>query len=120
MEKSLRPVSNVFSLAHFCDRAACKRAKTCRGNGERCLALYSECVPREAREFVIDLMTSRELGYSFEEALRRDREGARAFAGWSHSVIPGREQSIQIPRFTRIVPCVDSRVNRNSGRQHDS
>ncbi|MBX3512950.1 MAG: hypothetical protein KIT15_11440 [Xanthobacteraceae bacterium] len=83
MEKSLRPVSNVFSLAHFCDRASCKRTKTCRGNGERCLTLYSDCVPLAAREFVVDLMVSRELGYSFEEAMRRNRDGVRAFAAWT-------------------------------------
>ncbi len=86
-EKSsaLRLLSNIFSLSHFCDRAACKRAKECRGNAARCLTLYSECVPLEAREFVVDLMVSRELGYSFEEAMRRDREGVRAFAAWSTS-----------------------------------
>lgn len=103
MEKSLPPVSNVFSLAHFCDRAACKRAKTCRGNGERCLALYSECVPREAREFVIDLMTSRELGYSFEEAMRRDREGAKAFAAWNNSVIPAERSKSRNPGAADMV-----------------
>jgi hypothetical protein len=86
---ALRLLGNVFSLAHICDRAACKRAKVCRGNPERCLTLYSEYVPIEAREFVVDLMTSRELGYSFEEAMRRDRKGMRAFA--SYSVIPGRD-----------------------------
>lgn len=82
-EAAYRNLSNIFSLAQFCDRASCKRAKKCRGNAERCLALYSECVPLEAREFIVDLMTSRELGYSFEEAMRRDREGARAFAAFS-------------------------------------
>jgi len=40
-------------------------------------------VPLEVREFVIDLMNSRELGYSFEEAMRRDKEGARAFGEWN-------------------------------------
>jgi hypothetical protein len=69
-------------LPRFCDRASCKRAKACGGNAERCLALYSDCVPLEVREFVVDLMTSRELGYSFEEAMRRNEEGARAFAAW--------------------------------------
>jgi len=83
-EKSsaLRLLSNIFSLSHFCDRASCKRAKECRGDAARCLALYSECVQLEAREFIVDLLTSRELGYSFDEALRRDREGVRAFAAW--------------------------------------
>lgn len=86
-EKSsaLRLLSNIFSLAQFCDRAACKRANECRGNAERCLTLYSECVPVEAREFIVDLMTSRELGYSFEEAMRRDKEGVRAFFCFCHS-----------------------------------
>jgi hypothetical protein len=81
--EGLRAFSNIFSLPRFCDRATCKRTEKCRGNAERCLALYSECVPIEAREFVVDLMTSRELGYSFEEAMRRDKEGARAFAAWT-------------------------------------
>jgi hypothetical protein len=80
---AFRLLSNIFSLSHFCDRAACKRAKECKGNAERCLALYSECVPLEAREFIVDLLTLRELGYSFEEAMRRDKEGAMAFAEWS-------------------------------------
>ena len=84
-DATYRSLSNIFSLSHFCDRAACKRAKKCRGNAERCLALYSECVPVEAREFIVDLMTSRELGYSFEEALRRDKEGAMAFFCFCHS-----------------------------------
>jgi len=51
-------------------------------------------VSREAREFAVDLMTSRELGYSFEEALRRDREGVKAFCSWAHSVIPGRNADV--------------------------
>jgi hypothetical protein len=79
---ALRLLSNMFCLAQFCDRAACKRAGECRGNAERCLALYSECVALEAREFVVELMTSRELGYSFEEAMRRDKEGVKEFAAW--------------------------------------
>jgi hypothetical protein len=87
--KSLRLVSNILSLTKFCDRATCKRAKKCKGDAARCLALYAEYVPREAREFVVDLIVSRELGYSFEEAMRRDKEGARAFS--VYSVIPGRE-----------------------------
>jgi len=83
---TFRLVSNIFALSQFCDRAACRRAKRCRGEAERCLALYSECVPVAAREFIVDLMTSRELGYSFEEAMRRDREGAMAFAAWRKEV----------------------------------
>jgi hypothetical protein len=80
---SYRLLSNIFSLSQFCDRAACKRAKACSGNAGRCLAFYSDQVPREAREFIVDLMTSRELGYSFEEAMRRDKKGAKQFANWS-------------------------------------
>ncbi len=79
----LRQFSDVLCIPQFCDRASCKRAKKCKGNAERCLALYSDCVPLEAREFIVDLMTSRELGYSFEEAVRRGREGVRAFGAWS-------------------------------------
>ncbi|MGE0340180.1 MAG: hypothetical protein AB7O79_09905 [Xanthobacteraceae bacterium] len=86
-ETAYRDLSNIFSLAHFCDRASCKRAKACRGDAERCLALYSDCVPMEAREFIVDLMTSREFGCSFEEALQRNREGASAFAGWASPFI---------------------------------
>ncbi|HMN50493.1 MAG TPA: hypothetical protein PKB01_00335 [Xanthobacteraceae bacterium] len=71
MDKSLRIVSDILSISKFCDRASCKRAKQCRGNTERCLVLYSECVPRDVREFIVDLLASREFGYSFEEALRR-------------------------------------------------
>lgn len=78
----LRQFSDVLCIPQFCDRASCKRAKKCKGNAERCLALYSDCVPLEAREFIVDLMTSRELGYSFEEAWRRNREGAKAFVVW--------------------------------------
>lgn len=69
----LRLLSNIFSLAQFCDRASCKRAKCCKGNSERCLALYSDCVPMQTREFIVDLMNSRELGYSFDEAMRRSK-----------------------------------------------
>jgi hypothetical protein len=49
-------------------------------------------VPLEAREFVIDLMNSRELGFSFEEAQRRHREGARAFFAWTSSCHSGLQQ----------------------------
>ena len=96
-EESLRHLSEFFSLVHFCDRASCRRAKTCRGNPERCLFLYVDLVPLAVREFVIGLMNSRELGYSFEEAMRRDKEGVQAFAAWC-SVIPGRGPYEEIAR----------------------
>ena len=89
-EADLRIFSNTLCISRFCDRASCKRGKQCRGGAERCLTLYSDCVPREVRQFVIDLMVSREFGYSFEEALRRDKAGMKAFCSWSASVIPGR------------------------------
>ncbi len=79
---ALRAFSDVLCIPRFCDRATCGRAKACRGDSERCLALYSDRVPVEAREFVIGLLTSREFGFSFEEALRRDRPGARAYCDW--------------------------------------
>lgn len=82
-EESLRRLSEFFSLVQFCDRASCRRAKTCRGDPERCLFLYVDLVPLAVREFVIGLMNSRELGFSFEEAMRRDKEGMRALAEWS-------------------------------------
>lgn len=84
-ETSFRIVSNVFSLAQFCDRASCKRVKKCKGDAERCLTLYSDRVPRTAREFVVDLLNSRELGFSFEEALRRHRKEAEAYFAWVNS-----------------------------------
>jgi hypothetical protein len=101
---AFRLLSNIFSLSQCCDRAACKRAKECRGNAERCLALYSECVPREVREFVIDLMISRELGYSFEEAMRRDKENAKVFFARNNSCHSGRADKCpysSLPGLTR-------------------
>ena len=80
--EGFRAFANALCIPCFCDRASCKRAKQCRGDAARCLARYSQHVPREVREFVIDLMVSRELGFSFEEALRRDREGLKAFVAW--------------------------------------
>lgn len=79
---SLRLFSDALRMPSFCDRAACKRAGKCRGNAQRCLSLYAGRVPLEAREFIVDLMVSRELGYSFEEAMRRNGEGAKDFAAW--------------------------------------
>jgi len=88
---SLRQLSDTLALSRLCDRAACKRAKTCVGEAERCLTLYAECVPLAAREFIVGLLNSREFGYTFEEALKQHQEGARAYLDWSSSVIPGRE-----------------------------
>ena len=86
MHSSLRTVSNLLSIFSLCDRAKCWRAKQCKGEAVRCLILYSKFVPREAREFIVDLMVSRELGYSFEEAMRRSRTEAKLFFAWKGQI----------------------------------
>jgi hypothetical protein len=89
---SLRDCSDALLLWRLCDRATCKRAKTCSGDAERCLTRHSPHVPLDARHFIIDVMNSLEFGYTFDEALKQHKEGARAYVAWSASVIPERER----------------------------
>ena len=92
-DTSLRRIGDALCIPRFCDRAACRRMKKCSGDPERCLTLFSPEVPLDARKFVIDLLNSRDFGYSFEEALRRDKDTAQAFFAWQSANQPAVPRS---------------------------
>ena len=66
--KSWRPLSNMLALWALCDRSACHRAQTCRGDSRECIPRCGPFVPSDASAWAVELFACKNEGLSFEDA----------------------------------------------------
>lgn len=82
-----RALSNLLSLWALCDRAACRRARACRGDARRCIADCSHLVPPDVRIWVAELLACKRDGLSYDEArLSLPRELEQSWSAWNQAV----------------------------------
>jgi hypothetical protein len=80
--QSLRTIGDALVLWRLCNRAACRRAKACKGPPRQCIGECAAMVPVPAREFVIRVLGDKEAGFTPEEAARDHPREAEAFFEW--------------------------------------
>jgi hypothetical protein len=89
----LHHLSNLLGIPHLCGRAACRRAKSCSGDGDACTARYAALVPEGARRFAVTLLEAREAGHTFEDALALAREEGEALQAWRTALAASARRS---------------------------
>ena len=70
-EEALRDWCWMLGLWRVCDRAACQRARACRGNVRACTPRNFALVPEGVQAWFVNLMLGKEDGLSFDESLAR-------------------------------------------------
>ena len=86
-DQQLRNWTRNLGLWYVCDNAACRRARACRGNVDRCFRRNVQRVPLEVREWFVMLGEMQRDKVPFDEAWARlDKTPVgEAFAQWHMS-----------------------------------
>jgi hypothetical protein len=80
----LRCAADLLCLWRVCGNAACRRSKSCRGNGHVCAKRNAALLPHPVREFFAAFLAAKHAGLSFDQ-FRADmerREETKAFFRW--------------------------------------
>jgi hypothetical protein len=82
MRKMCRWNSNILALWGLCPRAACRRARQCRGNAVDCFRRYGPLVPQHVRDAAELLYLGILEGLTFEQAWENPEQDAEALNEW--------------------------------------
>jgi hypothetical protein len=76
-------IADLYCLWALCGRAACRKARACRGRPPQCLRRHMPLVPEPAREWIVALWSGRDDGLDFDAALARiPPEVQAAYDAW--------------------------------------
>ena len=93
--ESKRLIADLYCIWRLCGRAACRKARTCRGTPEDCLKRCMPLVPEDARMWVVALMEGKEFGEPFEVALAEvPKECTQAFDAWRAAAMGNGQASV--------------------------
>ena len=83
-EEAWRNWTRILGLWRVCDKAACRKARACRGNVRACVPVNFANVPEDVQAWFACLMVAREDGLSFDEAMAEIEKtpAAEAFRDW--------------------------------------
>ena len=85
----LRGLSDLLCLYGLCGRRACRRARSCRGEPQQCLARYAPLVPEDARDGAKHVIAGKRLGLSFDELMEEARAEVLALSAWANAIAAG-------------------------------
>ena len=69
--EALRHWHRILGLWRVCDKAACRRARACRGNPRACAPVNFARAPEGVQDWFCNLVLAKEAGLSFDEAMAR-------------------------------------------------
>lgn len=81
----IRWFSDIHCLWRYCDRRACQRQRTCRGDVRHCVHFFP-LVPAEAREFILGWDEALEAGLSWEEMMEERADEWAMLLQWHEMV----------------------------------
>jgi hypothetical protein len=97
-----RRIADLYCFWRLCGQPTCRRARACRGAPERCLKRLMPLVPKEARDWLVELMQGRELGETFDEAWAAvPPELHETFNAWRAAVLGTSRQGYAAPATER-------------------
>lgn len=82
-----RVIADALWLWRLCGRAACRRARACRGNPFDCVPRCACLVPQEARDFLIGVGEAKEEGMPYAQAMEELEEQREALQRWRACVL---------------------------------
>jgi hypothetical protein len=74
--------SDMYRLWRLCDRPLCRRARACRGDGQKCFRRHAKLIPERARLWLLMLRTAQEWNIPFEEAVEGLEQERVAYRAW--------------------------------------
>ena len=82
--EALRAWNKILGLWRVCDKAACRKARACRGNVRACAPVNFARVPEDVQGWFGCLLLAKEDGLSFDEAMTEIEKtpAAEAFRNW--------------------------------------
>lgn len=80
-----RWIAELYCLWRLCPRSACRRARACRDDAQRCMSGLA-LVPPDALDFLVCFDDAREDGLTFEEMIDLHGEELDALEQWRAQV----------------------------------
>ena len=104
--ENLRVFADEFGMWLFCDRRACRRTRSCRGNPHICCASYGPLLPDGVKLWFLIFDDAKKRGLSFEEMLDEieNSPAAEAFTEWQSAAAISRDRP---PRTRRDTAATD-------------
>ena len=81
-DAAVRHAGDWLGLFHICRHARCRKAQRCCGEALACLRAGVKLAPESARQLVLHMMQSRELGTDFEEAFAEAEDWHDGYFAW--------------------------------------
>lgn len=81
-----RWAANLLCMWHLCERAGCRRARTCRGDPNFCMTRYHRLLPPAARDFLLGWSELKEDGQSDEDVWAELEVEREHLAAWQACV----------------------------------
>jgi hypothetical protein len=93
--ENLRAIGTEFGLWLFCNRRACRRTHSCRGNPRVCCANYGPLLPDGVKLWFVMFDDAKACGLSFEEMLEEveNSPAVEACAEWQAALVALRNKS---------------------------